>query len=105
MEDVDNDGYAPPSERVTVQWSIFGEATGHRYHPYGSVFGGKHATYHHNLYGCNISWEPTYSISTNPEPEDLNLINNVKEVSQKNISEVDKLKGIVSTFNIETRRA
>jgi hypothetical protein len=77
MEDVDNDGYAPPTERVTVQWSIVAEATGHRYHPYGTVFGGLHATYHHNLYGCNISWERKKSLSTSPAPEDLNLINNV----------------------------
>ena len=84
MEDVDNDGNAPPTERVTVQWSIIGEALGERFHPYGTVFGGKHATYHHNLHACHISWEPYLEIehalrplSLNPAPDDLSLVNNV----------------------------
>jgi hypothetical protein len=77
MEDVDNDGYAPPTERVTVQWSIVGETLGHRRHPYGGVIGGKNATYHHNLHACNSNWEPYSSIAENPPADRLNLINNV----------------------------
>lgn len=84
MEDVNNDGHAPATERITVQWSIIGEAQGERFHPYGTVFGGKHATYHHNLHACQISWEPYKEIerplrplSLDPAPDDLNLINNV----------------------------
>lgn len=84
MEDANNDGTFPPTERVTVQWSIIGEAQGERFHPYGTVFGGKHATYHHNLHACHISWEPYEEIerplrplSLDPAPDDLNLINNV----------------------------
>ena len=84
MDDVNNDNIVPATEWVTVQWSIIGEAMGHRFHPYGMVFGGKHADYHHNLIACNISWEPykeierpNRPIALTPAPDDLNLINNV----------------------------
>ncbi|MBN1309173.1 MAG: hypothetical protein JXA18_14715 [Chitinispirillaceae bacterium] len=77
MEDADNDGYAPPTERVTVQWSIISETLGHRRHPYGCVFGGRNATYHHNLHACNPNWEPFSSLAENPAPDHLDLINNV----------------------------
>lgn len=48
-----------PVENITIQWSISSEALDLNNHAFGGTWGGKNATFHHNLFACNTGRNPS----------------------------------------------
>lgn len=46
-------------ENITIQWSISSEALDLNNHAFGGTWGGKNATFHHNLFACNTGRNPS----------------------------------------------
>jgi pectate lyase len=70
-------GGAGPCANVTVQWTISGECLERRRHAFGGTVGGRDCSYHHNLFACNLAWEPGPFIAARPTTERLDFRNNV----------------------------
>jgi len=52
------EGYAPTRD-MTIQWCISSEALDCASHSRGGIWGGKNASFHHNLLACNSGANPT----------------------------------------------
>ena len=48
-----------PAENITIQWCISSEALNPRNHAFGGTWGGRDATFHHNLFACNTGRNPS----------------------------------------------
>jgi pectate lyase len=48
-----------PIENVTIQWSISSEALNPRNHAFGATWGGRNASFHHNLFANNTGRNPS----------------------------------------------
>jgi pectate lyase len=48
-----------PIEQVTIQWSISSEALNTFRHAFGATWGGRHASFHHNLFASNTARNPS----------------------------------------------
>jgi pectate lyase len=48
-----------PIEHVTIQWSISSEALNRFNHAFGATWGGRHASFHHNLFASNTARNPS----------------------------------------------
>jgi pectate lyase len=48
-----------PVENLTIQWSISSEALDLNNHAFGGTWGGKNASFHHNLFACNTGRNPS----------------------------------------------
>jgi pectate lyase len=48
-----------PIEHITIQWSISSEALNHFRHAFGATWGGRHASFHHNLFASNTARNPS----------------------------------------------
>jgi pectate lyase len=48
-----------PVENLTIQWCISSEALDLNNHAFGGTWGGKNATFHHNLFACNTGRNPS----------------------------------------------
>jgi pectate lyase len=46
-------------ENITVQWCISSEALDLNNHAFGATWGGKNASFHHNLFACNTGRNPS----------------------------------------------
>jgi hypothetical protein len=68
---------AGPCENITVQWTISGECLERRRHAFGGTVGGRSCSYHHNLFACNLAWEPGPFVAAKPGTENLDFRNNV----------------------------
>lgn len=51
-----------PVENLTIQWVVSAEGLGPG-HEFGGTWGGKHATFHHNLFACNSGRNPSIGMS------------------------------------------
>jgi pectate lyase len=65
------DGYSP-TKSITIQWSISSEGLDCASHSRGGIWGGRGASFHHNLLACNSSANPTIMYG-----EGLDFRNNV----------------------------
>jgi hypothetical protein len=73
------------NENTTLQWCIIAEALNNSFHRkgehgYGGIWGGKNASFHHNLLAHNNSRNPRFNGSrtaTSPDEEFADFINNV----------------------------
>lgn len=52
-----------PTRNVTIQWTISSEALDARSHAFGGTWGGNPSTFHHNLFACNTSRNPSIGMS------------------------------------------
>jgi pectate lyase len=52
-----------PVENLTIQWSISSEALDLNNHAFGGTWGGKNASFHHNLFACNTGRNPSIGMS------------------------------------------
>jgi len=52
-----------PVENLTIQWSISSEALDLNHHAFGGTWGGKNASFHHNLFACNTGRNPSIGMS------------------------------------------
>lgn len=48
-----------PTENVTIQWCISSEALDLNNHAFGGTWGGRHGSFHHNLFACNTGRNPS----------------------------------------------
>ena len=48
-----------PVENLTIQWTISSEALDLNNHAFGGTWGGKNASFHHNLFACNTGRNPS----------------------------------------------
>jgi pectate lyase len=48
-----------PVENLTIQWSITSEALDKNNHAFGGIWGGRNASFHHNLFACNTGRNPS----------------------------------------------
>ena len=48
-----------PAENLTIQWCISSEALDLNNHAFGGTWGGKNASFHHNLFACNTGRNPS----------------------------------------------
>jgi pectate lyase len=46
-------------ENLTIQWCISSEALDRNNHAFGGTWGGKHCSFHHNLFACNTGRNPS----------------------------------------------
>ncbi len=51
------DGYSP-TKNITIQWSIISEGLDSASRSRGGIWGGKNASFHHNLFACNSGANP-----------------------------------------------
>ncbi len=52
-----------PVENLTIQWCISSEALNAGNHAFGGTWGGRDATFHHNLFACNTGRNPSIGMS------------------------------------------
>ena len=52
-----------PTENLTIQWSISSEALNAGNHAFGGTWGGRDATFHHNLFASNTARNPSIGMS------------------------------------------
>ncbi|MBN1868206.1 polysaccharide lyase [Candidatus Sumerlaeota bacterium] len=55
----DGFGVKMPTRNVTIQWTISSEALNPNNHAFGGTWGGRHASFHHNLFACNTGRNPS----------------------------------------------
>lgn len=48
-----------PVENITIQWCIISEALDLNNHAFGGTWGGRNASFHHNLFACNTGRNPS----------------------------------------------
>ncbi len=48
-----------PVENITIQWCIVSEALDLNNHAFGGTWGGRNASFHHNLFACNTGRNPS----------------------------------------------
>ncbi len=61
-----------PVENLTIQWCISSEALNAGNHAFGGTWGGRDATFHHNLFACNTGRNPSIGM-----PGEFDYRNNV----------------------------
>jgi pectate lyase len=75
-------------DSTTVQWNLISEPlnysyhfetgdTGYEHHGYGAIWGGRHSTYHHNLFAHCNSRTPRWDGIRNIPEENCDFVNNV----------------------------
>ncbi len=52
-----------PTRNITIQWTISSEALDAHNHAFGGTWGGNPSTFHHNLFACNTSRNPSIGMS------------------------------------------
>jgi hypothetical protein len=70
------------NENFTMQWCLVSESLYHSYHSkgdhgYGGIWGGKNATFHHNLLAHNSSRNPRFAGNETPTCVNVDFRNNV----------------------------
>jgi hypothetical protein len=48
-----------PTMNLTIQWCVSSEALDTYNHAFGGTWGGRHASFHHNLFACNTGRNPS----------------------------------------------
>lgn len=48
-----------PTVNITIQWCVSSEALDTFNHAFGGTWGGRHASFHHNLFACNTGRNPS----------------------------------------------
>jgi hypothetical protein len=75
-------------DSTTVQWNLIAEPlnysyhfeagdTGYEHHGYGAIWGGRHSSYHHNLFADCNSRTPRFDGIRNIPEENCDFVNNV----------------------------
>ncbi|MDP0500822.1 MAG: polysaccharide lyase [Verrucomicrobiota bacterium JB022] len=64
-----------PTENVTIQWSISSEALDEFNHAFGATWGGKNASFHHNLFASNTARNPSIGWGQNVDIRNNVLFN------------------------------